>query len=148
MSYHERRAIVSIISTILINATYFGYMSQRYPDASDFSPEVFQFWGQAILILIPVSVVAKIIITIVFSIINTVATNEGEPSFMDERDKVIELKSVRIGLYLFALGFIAAMAAVALKQPPATMFIILLSGGLLSDVISDFAQFYYYRRGA
>lgn len=34
MSYQERRAVVSLISTILISAIYSAYMVQRYPEGN------------------------------------------------------------------------------------------------------------------
>jgi hypothetical protein len=147
MSYQERRAIVSLISSVLITALYSVYMAQRYPVTAPYSPEVFRFWGAFILILIPVSIVAKIIIYIVFSIINTIATREDEPSITDERDKFIELKATRNSLYVFSVGFLLAMLALVIDQPPATMFIILIGGGLLSEAVSDISQFIFYRRG-
>lgn len=147
MTYQERRAIVAITSSILITAVYSSYMIQRYPQTDAYSPEVFRFWGAYFMILIPVSIVARIIIHIVFSIINTIATRENEPSIMDERDKLIELKSSHNSGWVFIVGFILAMGAAAIGQPPAVMFIIMLCAGLLSDVMSELAQFFYYRRG-
>jgi len=147
MSYQERRTIVSLISTILITAFYFAYVFQKYPDASAYTADVFHFWGSTILILIPVSIVAKIIIYIVFSIINTVATNEQEPSFSDERDKLIELKSTRNSLYVFMVGFLLSMIPLVMSMPPAVMFIILIVAGILSEMAGDISQLYFYRRG-
>ena len=147
MSYQERRAIVNFISSILITALYSLYMFQRYPDADAYSVEVFRYWGWFILILIPVSIVARIIIYIIFIILNTIATRELEPSISDERDKLIELKSARISLYVFTLGFLLAMISLVLEQTPSVMFIILISAGLLSDTLNELAQFYFYRRG-
>ncbi len=147
MSYQERRAIVSLISTILITTAYSAYMLQRYPEADAYSKDIFSFWGTFIVILIPVSIAARIIIYIIFSIINTIATNENEPDFADERDKLIELKASRNSLYVFSIGFLIAMVAIVLERPPAVMFSILIGAGLLSDIISEFSQFYFYRRG-
>jgi hypothetical protein len=147
MSYQERRSIVYLLSDILISAVYFAYMSQRYPEGDAYSPEVFRFWGSLILILIPVSAVAKIVIHIIFTIINTITTNEEEPSFMDERDKLIELKATQNSLYVFVTGFLLAMISVVIEQPPSTMFILLILGGLTSSLVSDLSQFYFYRRG-
>src|SRR5688572_19486673 len=135
MSYQERRAIVSLFSSILITAIYSAYMYQRYPESSAYSPEVFRFWGKFLLILIPVSIVAKIIIHIAFSIINTVATREEEPSITDERDHLIELKSNRNALYTFSLGFLAAMTSLVLEMPPSTMFIIMIGAGILYEAV-------------
>ncbi len=147
MSYQERRTIVSLISTILISAFYFAYVFQQYPEVGPYSPDVFHFWGSTILILIPVSIVAKIIIYIVFSIINTVATKEQEPSFLDERDKLIELKSTRNSLYVFMIGFLLSMIPIVMNMSPAGMFIILIVAGILSEMVGDISQLYFYRRG-
>ena len=147
MSYQERRAIVNFISSILITALYSLVMFPRYPDADAYSVEVFRFWGTFILILIPVSIVARIVIYIVFNILNTIATREMEPSITDERDKLIELKSARISLYVFTFGFLLAMTSLVVDQPPWVMFTILISAGLLSDTLNELAQFYFYRRG-
>jgi uncharacterized membrane protein len=147
MSYQERRAIVALFSTILITLVYSAFMLQRYPEADPYSAEIFHFWGSFMLILIPVSIVAKIVIAIAFVIANTVATREIEPDLTDERDRLIELKAQRNSFYIFALGFVLAMGSLVVGQPPATMFIILLAGGLLSDIVSELSMIFFYRRG-
>jgi hypothetical protein len=147
VSYQERRSIVNLISGILITVLYSAYMIQRYPQADSFSPEVFQFWGSFFLILILVSIVARIIIYILFAIINAIAQQEQEPDITDERDRLIELKSGRNGGYVFILGFVLAMVMIAAGQSPAVMFITLLCAGLVSEMISNVCEFIYYRRG-
>lgn len=147
MSYQERRAIVSLIETVVVSALYSAYMIQRYPAGDLYSPAIFHFWGSFFLILIPVTIVAKIIIYIIFAIINAIATREEELPITDERDKMIELKSQINGGFVFVFGFILAMASLVASLPPAVMFIILLLSGILSEIISDISQFYYYRRG-
>jgi len=147
MSYQERRSIVNLISTATITAVYALYMLQRYPEGDAYSPEVFRFWGAFFLILIPVSIVARVGVYILFSIINTIATQEEEPTITDERDQLIELKASRNALYTFTMGFMLAMAVLALEEPPATMFIILIGAGVASDMVSTASEFYFYRRG-
>jgi len=147
MSFQERRAIASLISTILVSAFYSAYMVQRYPEASAYSVEVFHFWGSFFLILIPVSIVAKIIIYILFSIINAIATREEEPAITDERDKLIELKAQTTSNYVFIVGFILALSSLVVDMPPSVIFIILLLSGIVSQMISDISTFYFYRRG-
>jgi hypothetical protein len=147
MSYQERQSIVSLISTILINALYAAYMIQRYPQADPYSPAIFHFWGSFFLLLIPVTIMAKIVSTILFTILNVIATRETEAPITDERDHLIELKSTRISLYIFSLGFVIAMTALVFSQPPALMFIILLCAGLAAEMISNISQFFFYRRG-
>lgn len=147
MSYQERRAIATLISTILIPILYAVVMVQRYPEADAYAPEILRFWGSFFLILIPVSVVAKMIIFIMFAIFNAITTGEEEPSITDERDRLVELKSMRNALYAFIVAFFLAIASLAVEQPPAVMFVILFVGGTVSGMVGDLSQFVYYRRG-
>jgi hypothetical protein len=147
MSYQERRAIASLIGTVLISAFYFIFAFQRYPAGNSYSTDVFHFWGSAILIFIPVSIVAKIVIHIQFNIIYAMATNEKEGSFSDERDKLIGLKATRNSLYVFTSGFLLAMGSLIMDMPPSVMFIILISSVIVSELFGDITQLYFYRRG-
>ncbi|MBD0384413.1 hypothetical protein [Paenibacillus sedimenti] len=147
MSFQEKRNIVSLITSVLIFSIYSMYVFQKFQEGSFHSSNDFSFWGAFILILIPVSILAKIIIHIVFSIINTIVTKEKVPLITDELDRLIELKSTRNSHYVFIIGFLLSMIPLVMDQPPYVMFIILISSGLLSEVVGNITQLYLYRRG-
>jgi uncharacterized membrane protein len=147
MSYHERRSLANLVSTLLITILYCAFMARRYPQADAYAPEIFRFWGTFFLLLIPVSIVLKILSLILFTILNAVATREEELPITDERDRSIELRASRNSLWVFVIGFILAMASLAVDVPPAGMFVILVCAGVVSEVVSEISQFYYYRRG-
>ena len=147
MSYQERRAIVSFISTILISAIYSAFMVQRYPEGNPYSADIFRFWGYFFMILIPVSIVARIFIRILFNITNRIATKDKEPSITDERDRLIGFKATRNTFYVFTFGFLLAMGALIIEMPPTSMFIILFCSGIVSEMVGDISQLYFYRRG-
>ncbi|MCD9022598.1 hypothetical protein [Cohnella silvisoli] len=147
MSYQEKKNIVSLIGTLLVFVFYCLYVFERYPEATLNSTETFSFWASVILILIPVSIVAKIIIYIVFNIIYRISTNEKEPSFADELDKIIELKATRNSHYVFIIGFVLAMGSLVIDLPPYMMFIILIFSGFVSEMVGVITQLYLYRKG-
>lgn len=147
MSYQEKKIIVSIISNILIFTLYTLYAINNAKEGSITSASDFSFWGSFILVLLPVSIVAKIIIHIVFVIFNKIATNEDGPSFEDEFDKIIELKADRISLYVFFFGFIFSMVPLVTGQPTYLTFLVLILFGFLSDLLGRIAQLYFYRKG-
>lgn len=147
MTYEERRSILMLISTVVINIVYAVVMLQRFPEVDAYSPEIFRFWGSYVLIMILVTVVAKIIISIGFVIISAATTGEVDEEMVDERERLIKLKSAQISQYLFAIGFVVAMVALVAEQPPTVMFIILIVAGILTDAVSDLTELYYYRRG-
>ncbi|KRF38586.1 hypothetical protein [Paenibacillus sp. Soil787] len=147
MSYQEKKHIVSFISTLLIFGFYCLYVFQKYQDMRMDTTETSHFWAAAILILISVSIIAKIIISIVFNIIYRIATKEVEPSFSDELDILIDLKATRNSHYVFTLGFLLAMGSLVVDMSPSTMFIILIFAGFMSDMVGVFTQLYLYRKG-
>ncbi len=148
MSYHEKRAIVNMLSSILLTAAYSVYLYVNYlAGGREFINDP-RFWGAAFLIFIPVSIVANIIVSIVFTIQYRIITREEEPSISDERDQLIGLKGTRNAMYAFSIGAVLSMVPLVLGLPLYAMFITLIYSGLVSSVIDEFTQFYLYRRGS
>jgi hypothetical protein len=147
MDQKEKQILVTIISTMLIFGLYSLYVYNKYITVNPDVINDFKFWGKAFLILIPVSIVAQINIHIIFSIINKIVTNEDMPTLSDERDKLIELKAIRISHWIFTLGFLMAMGSQAFDMKPWVMFILLIFSGFVSGMASEVAKIYFYRKG-
>ena len=147
MTYQEKKSIVSLISTILIFAIYCLYMYPKHPEGELESLETFRYWGTFVLILTLFSIVAHIIISILFNITFRMTTGEEEPKFADELDKLIDLKANRISFFIFIIGFLLAMGSLVIYQPSQVMFIILIISGFISDVSGSVTKLYHYRRG-
>lgn len=147
MSYQERKNIVHIVGSLLITGTYFWYITQSglAPDLS--TEELLKFWAKSLLVLIPVSIVGKIIVHIVFSITNAIATRDHKIPPTDERDKLIELRASRNASWIFGAGFILAMGALVMDASVTAMFVVLICGGLLSEIFDNASQLYFHRRG-
>lgn len=143
----EKEVIVTVIGMILILTFYVLYVYNTYIAKT---PEIindFQFLGKAFLILIPVTIVAQILIHIIFFIINKIITDEDVPTINDERDKLIELKTLRISHWIFGLGFVLAMASQAAGMQPFVMFAILFSSCYIGTIVQGLAKIYFYRKG-
>ncbi|KQL35345.1 MULTISPECIES: hypothetical protein [Bacillaceae] len=147
MSYQEKKNIVSLISTLLIFSLYSLYVFYMYEEGKFQTTDVFSFWGTFIVILIAISIVAKIIIYIIFNIIYRITTNEKEPTFSDELDKLIKMKATTISHYVFVGGFFLAMGSLVLNVSPYVMFIILIFSGVISEMVGMVTEIYLYRRG-
>jgi uncharacterized membrane protein len=147
MSYQERRALVGLFGAVALNTAYLAYMLPRQPVGDGYSPEAFRFWGSFFLALIGVSILVEIVIAILFAILNAMATRQTGPGITDERDRLIELKARRNAFYIFALGFLLAMIALASGMPPEAMFLLMMLGGLASQIVDHLSQFWFYRWG-
>ncbi|ULT54445.1 hypothetical protein L1999_14810 [Neobacillus drentensis] len=147
MTYQEKKSIVTLISAILIFAAYCSYMYPRLPEGGLESTETFHFWGSFVLKLTLYSIIAHIIISIIFNIIFRMTTQEKLPTFADELDKLIELKAHRNSFFVFIVGFLLAMGSLIIVQPSQVMFMILIIFGFISDVTGSVTKLYHYRKG-
>jgi hypothetical protein len=146
-SYHEKKSIATLISNTLIFGSYCWYIYSTQLNGNPAAFESQSFWAKAILILIPVSIVSRIIISIVGAIVYRITTGENVPSIMDERDKLIELRSIRNAHYTFVLGFLLGMITIVLKMPVYMFFVCVIGVGFLSEVVAVATQLYLYRKG-
>jgi hypothetical protein len=146
MTYQEKKSIVSLISAILIFGSYCLYMYPRFPEGG-LESETFHFWGSFVLILTLFSIIAHILISIIFNIVFRITTREKEPKFADELDKLIDLKANRNSFFVFIVGFLLAMGSLIIYEPSQKMFIILITSGFISDVTGSITKLYHYRKG-
>jgi hypothetical protein len=148
MGHHEKQSIVSIIGSVLVIGFYSLYVYRNYIQADMGLLNDFQFWGKSFLYLIPVAIVVQIVIQILFAIGNRIILQEDLPDITDERDKLIELKSIRISHWIFTVGFMLAMGSLAMGMKPYVMFLTLISSGFVASLASEVAKIIWYRRGA
>ena len=148
MGHHEKQSIVSIIGSVLVIGFYSLYVYRHYIQADMGLLNDFQFWGKSFLYLIPVAIVVQIVIQILFAIANRIITQEDISDITDERDKLIELKSIRISHWIFTAGFMLAMGSLAMGMKPYVMFLTLISSGFVASLASEVAKIIWYRRGA
>ena len=147
MDHKQKQIILSIIISILVFASYSLYVYYKYMAGNMEVINDFKFWGKAFLILIPVAILAQIIIYIVFAIINKIITNEDIPTLSDERDKMIDLKAIRISHWIFILGFMLAMGSQAMGMQPYVMFVVLIFSGFISSITAEIVKLYFYMKG-
>jgi hypothetical protein len=147
MDIKEKRIFISLIGSVLILGFYALYVYNRYIAGNLDILNDFRFWGKSFLILIPVAIVTQIIIQIIFAIYVHATSKEEIDPVEDERDKLIELKAIKISHYLFIVGFMLAMGSLALGSQPWIMFVVLISSGFIASVVNEIARLYFYRRG-
>jgi hypothetical protein len=147
MPYQEKENLVNIFSAILITGIYALIIYQKHLQGAFDLTEDYRQWGIIFLIFIGVSIVARIIIYIIFYIINTIATRKEEKRVSDERDRLIKLKSTRNSHHAFSIGFMLSILGLAIGMPVYWIFIAFVICCLASELIDNFSQIYYSRKG-
>ncbi len=153
MSYNEKKSVTNILSSVLIATMYAIIMYQKYLNGVLDDSNIFRFWAVIILVFIPISVVARIIILIVFHILESVVQAaqgkkiEDEIDIVDERDKFIQMKASATSMYIFILGFVLALVTQLFDVSNHVFFIVLIVAGLITDIVSESLIIRSYRRG-
>ncbi|MCK4551532.1 MAG: hypothetical protein KAU02_01350 [Tenericutes bacterium] len=153
MTYNEKKSLTNIVSSVLITTIYAIIIYQKYLNGVLDDTNIFKFWAIIILIFIPISIVARIIIMIIFhileSIVQTAKGNdiEDEMDIVDERDKFIQVKASATSMYIFGLGFVLALVTQLFDVSNHIFFIVLMIAGLITDIVSESLMIRYYRRG-
>ncbi len=164
MSYQEKRTVVSTITGVIILITYCIYAFNKL-QAGVITSDDMKAWAGIMLIFIGVGVVSTIVIQIVFHILLSMAMaikesimngncddKEIEKSIenemvTDEMDKLIELKSMRVGFIMAGIGFVFALVTQLLDYSPAVLLNVLFIAFCVGSIFEGLAQLYYYRKG-
>lgn len=164
MSYPEKKTLVSIGTGLAILAAYGLYAFGRVQSGMVAADDL-RFWATTILIFVGVGVLAAIVIQIIFHILLSVSVAVKEQikhktcddkavektieleMVQDERDKLIELKAMRVGFVVAGIGFLAAMGSLVFNYSPAVMVNILFVSFSVGSMAEGVAQMFYYRHG-
>jgi len=169
MSYHAKRTVTSIVTGAAVLAAYCIYV---FGPAHAGAQGDLQSWAVTMLIFLGISAAAAVAIQVVFHIMLSVgiavketvketvlegkiaADNDQRISrsinaefVEDERDRLIDLKSMRVGFFAAGVGFIAGLVSLALGYSAIVMLNVLYLSFGVASLLSEFANLVYYRRG-
>lgn len=148
MSYHERRAVAMMVSTVLVFAAYCLVLYLKYRGGDFAQADPLRLGAVILLLLVPLLIVSKILTMILFTIGQAIAVlGNPEIPIEDERDKMIGQKSAVAAFSIFGAGFFLAMGTLALAWPMQTAFYLLFFCIFATDIGIQIAEFRFYRRG-
>lgn len=162
MSYQEKKIIVSVCTGILVLAAYIIYALSQ---SAAVAPDDLKFWATAILLFIGIGIVASIVIQIVFHILLSIGyaikeklsngacdDKEIEKALEqnmveDEMDKLIGLKSMRIGFAVAGGGFVIALLSVVLNFSTVIMLNVMFVSFSTGVIAEGVTQLHFYKKG-
>jgi hypothetical protein len=150
MSYQEKSITVALTSYLLLLGYYLVNLFQMLQAGGLVAARVFSLWVIVIIATIIVNIIANILTNIVLSIVQAIKTRtaEVEEQFIaDERDKLIDLKGMKVAYLTFSVGVLLAMLTFVFGQPPLVMFSLIILFSIVAEIIGGIAQIYLYRRG-
>jgi len=157
MSYVEKRTIASIVSgTIFIVAYIISGIAVNHPI------DDVKFWATRMLVFIVIAILTLIVTQIVFHILLSISIAARDRDCKDkviektikaefvedERDRLIELKSSRIGYFFAGTGFVLALISILLDYSAGAMLHVIFFSLSIGSTLEGLVQLYYYRKEA
>lgn len=158
MSYQEKRIITTMISSLLVLAVYCIYSIKKYVELGADLQNDLIFWSMTMLIFIGITIVAIIVILIIFHILLSISAEVKKEldknqvvheieDVEDEMDRLISLKAMKTSYIIVGIGFVVALLSASLGSPVAVMLNIIYISFMLASVLGGVSQLYYYRKG-
>ncbi|MCR3906238.1 MAG: hypothetical protein NUK62_04325 [Tenericutes bacterium] len=164
MSYQEKRTMLTIFTSLTLFTIYATFAITTYRNQINITNDL-SYWARLILIFIGIGIVAAILLQILFhigySILVAIKEKAANPDIddkdieriiksqmvTDEMDKLVELKSMRIGFISAGIGFMFALISILLNYSPVIMINIIFISFHLGSIFEGVTQLYYYKRG-
>ena len=160
MTYQTKKTMVSLLASIAILISYcisvYNDISKGLTLENDAT-----FWAKKMLIFIAIGVAINIISFIVFHILLSVNLSVKDSMkdskkiirklelemIEDEMDKLIELKSLRVGYFIASSGFILGLILLAFNTSIAIVLNILFLSFFVGAIAEGISNLFFYFRG-
>lgn len=143
------------IGTILIMTLAFYFLTKKYV------PDTLHHLGQSMLVFIGILVAVLIIINVIFYFIYAMALKVknrkladeevkdilDKSTVEDEMDQVINLKSIKVAFGLLLFGFLLFLVLLTLNQSLELALHCQFLFFLLSIIVANVMEIYYYEKG-
>jgi hypothetical protein len=147
MTAQQKRPLVFLTIDLLTFSIYFFIVLNKYEEYTSTLGEL-PIWGISILILIPLMIVSRIILYIIYSVFNTLITKKKEEKFLiDELGEIIKLKASRNFSTTFMLGFVATMILLSIGVSIPSMFKMFFFSIFASFIVQNISEYYYTKKG-
>ena len=157
MTYNSKKNIISMAAGVLTIAAYI--ITIRAGEAP--APEDIAAWAKLMLVFIGIGIGAQIVIQILFHVIYAVGIavkendKDGEKTKKiinasmkeDERDKLIQLKTLRIGYICAGFGLMAALFTLAGGAPVVIALHIVVGSSAAGSFAEGCAGVFFHERG-
>ena len=149
MSYQEKNTLVSLTNAILLLAYYLIHLARIYEAEVFVAHHIYGLWVTTVILAIIAAILSNIITQIAVAIAIAIIAREVDEGelFMDERDKLIDLKGMRNAYFVTSIGVFFALLSAVMGQPLPVMFTVLIIFAFVANIFGDASRLFLYRRG-
>ncbi len=160
MTYQTKKTITSLVASLIILVSYCLSIYNHYK-AGNIIENDLQYWAKQMVTYIVVGVIVTIVLHIVFHIylsINLAIKEQSKDDkeinrklelemIEDEMDKLIELKSMRVGYIVVSVGFVSSLVYLAFGGNIVVVLNIMYLSFFVGSLSEGLSNLYFYFKG-
>lgn len=160
MTYQTKKTITSLVASLIILVSYCLSIYNHYK-AGNIIENDLQFWAKQMVTYIVIGVIVTIVLHIVFHIylsINIAIKEEIKDDkainrklefemVEDEMDKLIELKSMRVGYIVVSIGFVTSLVYLAFGGNIVLVLNIMYLSFFVGSLSEGISNLFFYFKG-
>jgi len=160
MTYQTKKTITSLVASLIILVSYCLSIYNHYK-AGNIIENDLQYWAKQMVTYIVVGVIVTIVLHIVFHIylsINLAIKEQSKDDkeinrklelemIEDEMDKLIELKSMRVGYIVVSVGFVSSLVYLAFGGNIVFVLNIMYLSFFVGSLSEGLSNLYFYFKG-
>ena len=139
ISFKEKSIWTSLIITIIVFGYYFTRVFNLLNQTTADSANLIVLFIGVVIVMIILEIVSHIILAVIYK----KEVNESS----DEREKLIELKGIRISYWILIFGIFQAIVSLLMNKPPLMVANIILLFFVFAQIVGESIKLYYYRKG-
>jgi len=139
ISFKEKSIWTSLITTIIVFGYYFTRVFNLLNQTTTDSTNLIVLFIGVVIVMIILEIVSHITLAVIYK----KEVNESS----DERDKLIELKGIRISYWILIFGIFQAIVSLLMNKSPLMVANIILLFFVFAQIVGESIKLYYYRKG-
>jgi hypothetical protein len=143
MSHQQKENWISLIGSIFTTIPFFIYTLSKYLNGQFSDQERMSFLASSILILIGLRIVVQIVLYVLYEIIFVARYNTKPSTIVDERDKLMRLKSYRNAYFAMGLGTFLTFLLAAYNKTTDSTLIMLFATGFAAEFVEKTSNILY-----
>ena len=137
MSFREKSAWILLISILLVSGFFFLHVPWTLTPSP--SPQLQRGLLYCVIALVVIEVVAHIVVAL--------GAPQDAPAPKDERERLIDLKAIRLAHYVYVAGSLLAVSTIHLGANAIAMGYGVLLAFVIGEVVKNALRIVCHRRG-
>ena len=138
MSFHEKSAWISLVSIAAVGFVFFLQVPRTL------TPSL----GPEMLYAMLICLVALVVIEAIAHAVVAIRAPHDTEGPKDERDRLIELRSIRLAAYVYAALSMGAVSLLVVGANGGALGYAILLALVVAEIVNYGSRVVYYRRGA